>query len=595
MLRIFICAILCNLFLAVSISTAEFQSLYVENGTLYYEDGNEVVFWGVNLQPSLSWEYNRMKRHGLHDPFDKDDYKAMIDEAYDELEIMGVNLIRIHLSPGDITDKEGNLVENRWLDLTDYVLAEAEKRGMYTYLAFLNTLGVARGKDTFISRSNQTKPMWMVDPVFIQKSERFMHQLLNRKNSYLNDIKYKNSPALALVEPINEPGYFSRETIEDFPDCFKIYEDWIDNHERLDDENAFYNWRMITSKSYINRMVDFFKKEEVRAPMVWSMEWPRMMEWTGKDVFEAAAESDAPIVSVCFYPGQSVAYGKKGNDLKLVGEENYFEYISKSYNLQEWHGWLREDRFRGKARIVYEFETYYNQRSYLYPLMAKYFRAQGIQAAAMWTYLLPVQAEYTAAAHHLNLKTTPHKAAAFMAAGAVMYEYPRYLPYKTTSSVDDFSKNLALSYVKGSSAYADSSKLIYSDGLPKEFSDRLHINTESLNHIVGCGQSPVANYEGSGLYIVNRIDDKKIELIIMPESKFIIPHYLPNERGEKVVDLNRNKLNTFTLNLKDCSKQTVVYRLEKGKLKKINQYYKKGLHFKAKSGKYLIYNEAGGR
>ena len=75
MLRIFICAILCNLFLAVSISTAEFQSLYVENGTLYYEDGNEVVFWGVNLQPSLSWEYNRMKRHGLHDPFDKDDYK----------------------------------------------------------------------------------------------------------------------------------------------------------------------------------------------------------------------------------------------------------------------------------------------------------------------------------------------------------------------------------------------------------------------------------------------------------------------------------------------------------------------------------------
>ena len=117
--------------------------------------------------------------------------------------------------------------------------------------------------------------------------------------------------------------------------------------------------------------------------------------------------------------------------------------------------------------------------------------------------------------------------------------------------------------------------MIYSDGLPKEFSDRLNINTESLNHIVGCGQSPVANYEGSGLYIINRIDDKKIELIIMPESKFIIPHYLPNERGEKVVDLNRNKLNTFTLNLKDCSKETVVYRLEKGKLKKLINIIKK--------------------
>ena len=84
---------------------------------------------------------------------------------------------------------------------------------------------------------------------------------------------------------------------------------------------------------------------------------------------------------------------------------------------------MREKRFLNKARIVYEFETYYNHSSYLYPLMAKYFRAQGIQAAAMWTYLLPGQVEYTAASHHLNLKTTPNKAASFMIAG----EYAQFI------------------------------------------------------------------------------------------------------------------------------------------------------------------------
>ncbi len=78
------------------------------------------------------------------------------------------------------------------------------------------------------------------------------------------------------------------------------------------------------------------------------------------------------------------------------------------------------------------------QTSYLYPLMAKYFRAQGIQAAAMWTYILPGQAEYTAAAHNLNLKTTPNKAAAFIAAGEVMRSEPRFRKYATSSQTDDY-------------------------------------------------------------------------------------------------------------------------------------------------------------
>ena len=107
----------------------------------------------------------------------------MIDEAFSELQMLGCNLIRIHLSPGDITDKNGNLVENHWLDLTDYVLAEAEKRNMYTYLALLNSLGRDRGENTFIPKNKHSKPLWMIDPDFIVKSDLYIRQLLNRKTN----------------------------------------------------------------------------------------------------------------------------------------------------------------------------------------------------------------------------------------------------------------------------------------------------------------------------------------------------------------------------------------------------------------------------
>ena len=564
-------------------ANAGFQKLHVEDGTLLFEDGAEVNLWGVNLQPSLSWEYLRMTRHGLHQPLELDAYRAMINEAYDELEMLGCNLIRIHLSPGDITDTAGNLVENQWLDLTDYVLAEAERRGMYTYLAFLNTLGGARGKDSFVSRKDETKPVWMVDPEFISKADHYMHQLLNRKNKYAEGRKYKQSPALAIVEPINEPGYFTRDNIEDKPSCFAVYQGWLEANGREDSAGSFTTWRTEHTRNYINRMVRFFKDEGVSAPMSWSMEWPRMMEWTGEDVFDAAAESDAEIVSICFYPGQAASHGKKGEELKAVGGINYLDYIKQAYSARVWNGWMREDRFKSKARIVYEFETYHNQTSYLYPAMAKYFRAQGIQAAAMWTYILPGEAEYTAAAHNLNLKTTPNKAAAFMAAREVMKSQPRYEPYSTTSATDDYSGNTALSYDLGCSAYGTSNQWIYSEAMPQCFIDHLPPLSEDFERIVGRGNSPYAKYGGSGLYFIESQNGKGVTIKILPDAEFQIPYYLRNERGEKAVRLSTDASHTFELNLPGFGSGSTVFHKVGDRWKTIKRQ-SGSVRFEAKPG-----------
>ena len=42
--------------------------------------------------------------------------------------------------------------------------------------------------------------------------------------------------------------------------------------------------------------------------------------------------------------------------------------------------------YAGKAKTVYEFETFFNQSAYFYPIQAQYFRALGVQCASMWTY-----------------------------------------------------------------------------------------------------------------------------------------------------------------------------------------------------------------
>lgn len=575
--------------LTLSAGEAPFQRLHVREGTLYFEDGTEAVLWGVNFQPSLSWEYNRMARHGLHQPFDMAKYKAMIDEGFDEIQQMDCNLIRIHIATSDITDTEGKLIENRWLDSLDYVLASAERRGIYVYLSFLNNIGATSG--SFVSKDSVKKEDWMVDPGFMAKAEFYIRQLLNRANPYAHGIKYKDSPALAIVEPINEPGYFNHQSIEANPECNAVYRGWLKQNEKQDNEDNFLTFRYENTKRYINRMIQLFQEEQVSAPMAWCLGWPRAIEWTGEDVFSAAADSDAELISVCLYPGQSDSHNRRGEELKAVGEINYLEYLQRTYDDRYYHGWMLEDRFKDKARVVYEFETFYNQTSYLYPAMAKLFRSLGIQGAAMWTYILPGQAEYTAAAHHLNLKTTPNKAAAFMAAGQVMRSEPRFKPYETSSETDDYFEHTALSYQHGCSAFADDETFIYSESMPPEFERHLLKGRHDFRRLVGRGASPLANYEGTGLYFIDSVGEDAVRIQILPDAEFVVPHYLGNGKGETAVRLSTDRSHVFKLKLPGYSEASKIVRTvawQPTRVKSIKRT-QGGIRFDAKPGEtYLI-------
>jgi hypothetical protein len=139
----------------------KFQRIYVQDGTLFHEDGSEVALWGVNFQSAMSWEWHQSSRWvGGRRVFDAKDWKAIVDRGFDEIQQMGCEVIRIHLSPADYADAEGNLLENEWLDMLDYTMAECHRRGLYINLGLLNHMGGDRRIDAIMGGGLCDLPRW---------------------------------------------------------------------------------------------------------------------------------------------------------------------------------------------------------------------------------------------------------------------------------------------------------------------------------------------------------------------------------------------------------------------------------------------------
>ena len=102
------------------------RRMRVQRGVLGYEDGGEVALWGVNYYPQSWYQFDNMKRLGV-------DMKKAIRDDLDDMKQMGVEVIRIHVFDREISDRAGNLIDNEHLDLLDYLIHEASKRGIYFF------------------------------------------------------------------------------------------------------------------------------------------------------------------------------------------------------------------------------------------------------------------------------------------------------------------------------------------------------------------------------------------------------------------------------------------------------------------------------
>jgi hypothetical protein len=493
------------------------RTIVCRDGVLRYKDGGEVALWGVNMQTALSWEYNtRLKFSGV--PLEAEALKQITDQNLDQLELMGAQVIRAHLLPSDFTDAEGNLRDTIFLDALDHLIARCRQRGIYIYMTLANDMNTYYCPDSFMAGRDIRQ--WLFDDPFVTRLERYIQGLLNHRNRYTGQ-PYRDEPAIAVFEVINEPRYLRYSDLAGDPACAayrQAFGQWCAGRGIKENQSAcFRTYRYERVCSVVDRLAKAIRDTGARKPVVWNLNWPQMI-LEHEDVFQALADSTVDAVSFCCYPGQRDVPNPYWNHPMDLSDRNYLPYLRDCYARYEWLRWLLGERFAHKAKVTYEFETFYNTTGYLYPAMARLFRALGSQMAMVWQYTLTPAASYCTGSHYLNVEGSPQKAASFRVAMRAFGEMPRGVDYDTAAKTEMARGHWAVSFDRNLSVFSDERSLIYSNSFEHP---PLPIGAH-VREIVGWGCSPLASYEGTGAYFV-QVGNDHIDLQILPDVAYLRP------------------------------------------------------------------------
>lgn len=425
-----------------------------KEGVLRAPDGKEAVFFGFN--------YCMPFAHGFrsHGKLGADRKEAIGRDVY-HMSRLGINAYRIHVWDVEISDGEGNLLENEHLDLLDYTIAAFAKRGaktLITAIAFWGN-GWPEGDDKSLPGfSNRWgKREATVDKHCIAAQERYLKQLLNHRNPYTG-YAYKDDPNIVAVELNNEPDHTA-----EVPD------------------------KEVTA--YINMLAKAARATGCRKPILYNI---------AQNPERARAVTAARIdgVTCQWYPSGLVS-GK-------ARKENFLPAVAH-YNLPY--------DTKGKARIVYEFDAADIDGAYMYPAMARSFREAGFQWATQFAYDPLAMAAYNTdyQTHWMNLVYTPAKAVSLRIAAEAFKSLPKGGSYGQYPANDRFG-DFRVSYREDLSLLNRDTLYCYSNA-----TGEVPVASERLRHIVGHGSSPVVKYSGNGAYFLDKTDDGNWRIEVYPD------------------------------------------------------------------------------
>ncbi len=451
----------------------------------YTTTKKEASFFGVNYTTPFAHAYRAHKALGL------DLEKAIQNDVY-HLARLGFQAFRIHIWDTEISDTEGNLLNNEHLRLFDFLLAELKKRNIKTVItpiAFWGNGYPERDEPTpgfsrYFGRGKLT-----TNDTAIRAQENFMRQFFKHVNPYTQQT-YEQDKDIIAVELNNEPSH-------------------SDPKKGVTD--------------YINRLAAAVRSTGWSKPVFYNIA-------QGPYFSDAVAAAKIDGVSFQWYPS-----GLVGNQT-LQG--NTLMHVDR-YRIP-----FRDTvpAFRNKALMVYEFDAADIMSSYMYPAMAKAFRGAGFQWATQFAYdplaIAHVNTEYQT--HYLNLAYTPAKAISMMIAAEIFTRVPRmksYGGYPADSSFDAFR----LSYANDLSEMNTEDKFYYSNTTTTR---PLAIN--KLQHIAGTGSSPVVQYKGTGAYFLDKIANGVWRLEVMPDA---VPIRDPYERASPKKTVTAIEWNTQEINI----------------------------------------------
>jgi hypothetical protein len=200
----------------------------IQGGHLVKPNGRRVRFWGVHL---TDWSRGSVELPPKED----------IPMWAGTLARFGVNIVRLHFldlaAPRGIIDStkiDSRSFDPQQLDRLDFLVSELKKRGIYMDL----NLNVGRSYKAGDGVAGFDQIQWgkgltLFDTRLVELEKEYARQLLTHVNPYTRT-EYRNEPAIALVEIVNENalylGFSSRVPFYE-EELTKLYNDWL--HKKL--------------------------------------------------------------------------------------------------------------------------------------------------------------------------------------------------------------------------------------------------------------------------------------------------------------------------------------------------------------------------
>lgn len=434
-----------------------------KEGVIRWKNNNkEVALFGANYCLPSACDYRAAG-------YVTKDRKKVIDQDMAHFARMGWDGLRLCLW-GDFenTDTSGNLINNDHLDLMDYLIFKAKERGIYFLLSPIVTYSSqwpdamhdtlsARGFSTYFKKEELGK-----NPRAITAQQNYLKQVLHHVNPYTK-IALKDEPNILFVEMINEPWHHSTD--------------------------------LEGSVRYINALVDAVRSTGCTKILFHNISQDFNMS-------KALQQSKIQGVSFAWYPsGLNAGHTLAGNYLPVVDD----------YSL------MLTPEISKLSRIVYEFDSPDLLTGYMYPAMARTFRTAGAQFAAIFSYDMLQTAPYNLGwqTHFINMVYTPVKAVSGIIAAEVMKRIPRYKHYGKYPENTSFGP-FKINYESNLSEMVTADNFIYANN-----TNTIPSDISKLSKIVGYGSSPVVNYQGKGIYFLDKINDGTWRLEVYPDAVLI--------------------------------------------------------------------------
>ncbi|MBS7648791.1 hypothetical protein KEJ17_04005 [Candidatus Bathyarchaeota archaeon] len=325
--------------------------LMVKGNKFMFEDGTKVRFWGTCFNAAANFPPHELA-----------------EKTARRVAKFGINMVRTHQldaewsTPNIFQFSKGKPLENtlnfdpKSLDKLDYLIYCLKKEGVYIYLDQLTYRKFKPGDsvDAVDDLGEAAKPYVCFDRRLIELQKKFSYDLWTHINPYTG-LAYKDDPAIALMEIVNECDLFTHQvTLEPYRSRLEErYRAWAKEYDiKAGDEKIDFTkptepilrfFAEIT-QNYYKEIIGFLRDIGVRIPITgtnWSQSLGLLYSLT-----------------VCDYT-DSHCYWGWGKNEPMVGKTDIFgtlsfnRFIDKPFVVSEWdEPWPNEWRAESPLLIA---------------------------------------------------------------------------------------------------------------------------------------------------------------------------------------------------------------------------------------------------